>query len=63
MIAILGNNDCVRFLKEFRTICNKYVKNSSILQMEFKDGSTIGIKTLLEVGLNVKQIEDIYGNN
>ncbi len=63
MIAILDNNDCVRFLKEFRTICNKYVKNSSILRMEFKDGSTIGMKTLLEVGLNVKQIEDIYGNN
>lgn len=53
------DNDCIRFLEEFRTICNKYVKNSSILTMEFNDGSTIGMRTLLEVGLGVKQIKDV----
>lgn len=52
-------DDGVRFLKEFRTICSKYVKSSSIIKMKFKDGSTIGMKTLLEVGLGVKEIKDI----
>lgn len=58
-MAIIIDNDAVRFLEEFRTICNKYVKSSSILSMEFKDGSTIGMRTLLEVGLGVKRIKDV----
>ena len=57
-MAVIIDNDCVRFLEEFRVICRKYVKSSSILSMEFKDGSTVGMRTLLEVGLGVKQIED-----
>lgn len=57
-MAVNRNNDGVRFLEEFRTICSKYVKRSSILSMEFKDGSTIGMRTLLEVGLGVKEIKD-----
>ena len=57
-MAVNINNDGVRFLEEFRTICSKYVKSSSILSMEFKDGSTIGMRTLLEVGLGVKEIKD-----
>ena len=58
-MAVIIDNDCIRFLEEFRTICRKYVKSSTILQMEFEDGSTIGMRTLLEVGLGVKQIEDV----
>lgn len=58
-MAVIIDNDAIRFLEEFRTICSKYVKRSSILQMEFKDGSTIGMRTLLEVGLGVKQIKDV----
>ena len=58
-MAIIIDNDCVRFLEEFRVICRKYVKSSSILSMEFKDGSTVGMRTLLEVGLGVKEIEDV----
>ena len=58
-MAAIIDNDCVRFLEEFRIICSKYVKDSSILKMEFKDGSTIGMRTLLEVGLGVKQIKDV----
>ena len=58
-MAVITDNDGVRFLEEFRIICNKYVKRSSILQMEFNDGSTIGMRTLLEVGLGVKQIKDV----
>ena len=58
-MAVIIDNDCIRFLEEFRTICRKYVRESSILKMEFKDGSTIGMRTLLEVGLGVKEIKDI----
>jgi len=58
-MAVIIDNDGVRFLEEFREICRKYVKNSSLVKMEFKDGSTIGIKTLLKVGLGVKQIKDV----
>ena len=58
-MAVIIDNDCVRFLEEFRPICSKYVKRSSLLSMEFKDGSIIGMRTLLEVGLGVKQIKDV----
>jgi len=58
-MAIIIDNDAIKFLEEFRTICSKYVKSGSILSMEFKDGSTIGMRTLLEVGLGVKQIKDV----
>ena len=58
-MAVIIDNDGIRFLEEFRTICGKYVKCSSILKMEFNDGSTIGMRTLLEVGLGVKRIEDV----
>ena len=57
-MAVIIDNDGIRFLEEFRIICSKYVKSSSIIQMEFNDGTTIGMRTLLEVGLGVKQIED-----
>ena len=58
-MAVIIDNDCIRFLEEFRTICRKYVKCSTIFQMTFEDGSTIGMRTLLEVGLGVKQIKDV----
>ena len=58
-MAVIIDNDCIRFLEEFRTICSKYVKCSSVYQMEFVDGSTIGMRTLLEVGLGIKEIKDV----
>ena len=58
-MAIIIDNDAIKFLEEFRILCSKYVKSSSILTMEFKDGCTIGMRTLLEVGLGIKQIEEI----
>lgn len=58
-MAVIIDNDGIRFLEEFRKICSKYVANSSLTLMEFKDGSNIGIKTLLEVGLGIKQIKDV----
>lgn len=58
-MAIIIDNDGIKFLEEFRTICSKYVESSSVFKMKFKDGSTIGMRTLLEVGLGVKQIEDV----
>jgi len=58
-MAVIMDNDGIRFLEEFRAICSRYVKSSSLLKMEFKDGSTIGMKTLLEVGLGIKEIKDV----
>lgn len=58
-MAVIVDGDGVKFLEEFRTLCSKYVKRSSLITMEFNDGSTIGMKTLLEVGLGVKQIKDV----
>ena len=57
-MAVIINNDAIKFLEEFRPICRKYVKSSTILQMTFNDGSTIGMITLLEVGLGIKEIKD-----
>ena len=58
-MAIIIDNDAIKFLEEFRILCSKYVKSSSIITMEFKDDSTIGMRTLLQVGLGVKQIEEV----
>lgn len=58
-MAVIIDNDCISFLEEFRIICSKYVKSSNVLYMEFKDGTTIGMRTLLEVGLGAKQIKDV----
>lgn len=58
-MAVIIDNDAIKFLKEFRPICSKYVESSTVLQMTFKDGSTIGMRTLLEVGLGVKEIKDV----
>lgn len=58
-MAIIIDNDAIKFLEEFRILCSKYVKSSSLITMEFKDGTTIGMRALLEVGLGIKQIEDV----
>ena len=58
-MAIIIDNDAIKFLEGFRILCHKYVKSSSILTMQFKDGCTIGMRTLLEVGLGVKQIKEV----
>lgn len=58
-MPVIIDNDGIRFLEEFRTICNKYVKSSSLVRMEFKDGSIIGMKTLLKVGLGIIEIKDV----
>ena len=58
-MAVIIDNDAIKFLEEFRIICSKYVKSTTLLQMEFNDGSTIGMRNLLEVGLGVKEIKDV----
>lgn len=56
---IIIDNDAIRFLTEFKILCDKYVSNSSLAKVEFKDGCTIGMLNLWMVGLGVKRIEDI----
>ena len=58
-MATITDNDAIKFLLEFKVLCDKYVSNASIVKVEFKDGYTIGMKTLWRVGLGVKQIEDV----
>ena len=57
-MPIIIDNDGIRFCEEFRKLCQKYVRESSILQMTFNDGTKIGMRTLLEIGLGIKRIED-----
>lgn len=57
-MGIYINNDAINFAQEFKTLCDKYVEDSSLIKMYFKDGSTIGMKTLLQIGLGVKTVEE-----
>lgn len=58
-MPIIIDNDGVNFCQEFRKLCKKYVKNASLTTVYFEDGTTIGMRTLWQVGLGVKRIEDI----
>lgn len=58
-MAIIIDNDGINFCQEFRELCKKYVKEASLAIVYFEDGTTIGMKTLWQVGLGVKQIEDV----
>jgi hypothetical protein len=58
-MAIIIDNDAIKFLTEFKVLCDKYVSNASLIKVEFKDGYTIGMGTLWRVGLGAKQIEDV----
>ena len=57
-MGIYINNDAINFAQEFKTLCDKYVENASLVKMYFDDGSTIGMKTLLQIGLGVKTVEE-----
>ena len=58
-MATIKDNDAIKFLTEFKILCDKYISNASIIKAEFKDGCTIGMGTLWLVGLGIKQIEDV----
>lgn len=58
-MAIIIDNDGVNFCQEFRELCKKYVKETSLTTVYFEDGTTIGMRTLWQVGLGVKRIEDV----
>jgi hypothetical protein len=57
-MALIIDNDAVNFCEEFKKLCEKYVKSASIVSVQFKDGTSIGMRTLLEIGFGVKKIED-----
>jgi hypothetical protein len=58
-MPIIIDNDGVNFCQEFRELCKKYVKEASLATVHFKDGTTIGMRTLWQIGLGVKRIEDV----
>lgn len=61
-MAIIVNNDGISFCQEFRELCKKYVKEVSLTTVYFEDGTTIGMRTLWQIGLGVKKIKDCIGN-
>lgn len=61
-MAIIVNNDGINFCQEFRELCKKYVKEVSLTTVYFEDETTIGMRTLWQIGLGIKKIEDCIGN-
>lgn len=57
-MGIYIDNDGIKFLEEFKVLCAKYVKSATIFQIEFKDNTTIGMRTLLEYSLGHRKLED-----
>ncbi len=57
-MPIIIDNDGVNFCQEFRELCKKYVREASLATVRFGDGTTIGMKTLWQIGLGIKRIED-----
>ena len=57
-MAIVMDNDGISFCQEFRELCKKYVKEASLTTVWFEDGTTIGMRTLWQIGLGVRRIED-----
>ena len=58
-MPITIDNNGVSFCQEFRELCKKYVKEASLTTVYFEDGTTIGMRTLWQVGLGIKQIKDV----
>ena len=50
-MALVIDNDGIKFLEEFRSLCQKYVSSASALQITFNDGSSCGMLTILKYGL------------
>lgn len=61
-MPIVIDNDAISFCQEFRELCKKYVKEASLTTIFFEDGTTIGMRTLWQIGLGVRTIEDSIGN-
>lgn len=58
MVTITIDNDGTKFLEEFKTLCNKYVKSASPLKIDFKDGHSIGMRTALMYALGYCELKD-----
>lgn len=61
-MPIIIDNDGVSFCQEFKKLCKKYVKETSLTTVYFEDGTTIGMRTLWQIGLGVRKIENSIGN-
>lgn len=61
-MPITIDNDGISFCQEFRELCKKYVKEASLTTVYFEDGTKIGMRTLWQIGLGVRKIEDSIGN-
>ena len=61
-MAVVIDNNAIQFAEEFRNLCKKYVTSCSLTTIEFNDGSRIGMRTLLLIGMGVKTIEQCISN-
>ena len=52
----------VKFAQEFKKLCAQYVATASVFKINFKDGSLVGMKTLLLYGLGHISLEDCIDN-
>lgn len=61
-MPIVIDNDAISFCQEFRELCKKYVKEASLTTVCFEDGTTIGMRTLWQIGLGIRRIENSIEN-
>ena len=61
-MPIIIDNDGINFCQEFKELCKKYVKEASLTTVWFEDGTTIGMRTLWQIGLGVRKIENSIEN-
>ncbi len=61
-MPIVIDNDAINFCQEFKELCKKYVKEASLTTVWFEDGTAIGMRTLWQIGLGVRKIENSIGN-
>lgn len=57
-MALIIDNDGVKFLEEIKPIFNKYVHSASLASLEFADGTKIGMRTFLRFALGHITLRD-----
>ena len=50
-MALVIDNDAIKFLEGFKVLCDKYVKSTSLMKMDFNDGTSIGMGLVIRYGL------------
>ena len=62
-MALVIDNDGIKFLEEYKTLCSKYVKSASMTTLNFNDGTTIGMGVALRYALGLISLEQCITGN